>query len=295
MEYIFRINNSNIEDYIEYIPELFLYRLEQGESYFFYGMTFADTFCGIMVLEEQGIDVLVHYMHVDESYQFFQSSMIEHVMYDIYQMGAQRLVWKFLEDDQFQTKVEGLGFQVKKDDIARFEFKIEEIKKAALFSEKAKDIISLEELDNMHLRKLGNEIVELGEDIIPMPVNKNEYLADCSAVYMEGEHAKGLLLLTRDEDEKLFIPFMFSDSSNPMAILNMMRFVFFHASQKFDESESCSMYIVEPVLVKIVEKVLGIKGQYQCTATRETAYIANYQHAYEELENGGLWDFDIAW
>lgn len=35
MEYIFKINEKNIEEYIQYIPGIFLQRWEQGEDYFF--------------------------------------------------------------------------------------------------------------------------------------------------------------------------------------------------------------------------------------------------------------------
>lgn len=42
-------------------------------------MTFNDDFCGIMVLESLGFEVLLHYMHIEEMYEFFQSSMLEYV------------------------------------------------------------------------------------------------------------------------------------------------------------------------------------------------------------------------
>lgn len=37
-------------------------------------MTFNDDFCGIMVLESLGFEVLLHYMHIED-----QSSMLEYV------------------------------------------------------------------------------------------------------------------------------------------------------------------------------------------------------------------------
>lgn len=293
MEHIVRIHKHNMEPYREYIPDFFLQGFEEAEAYSFYGMTVGGRFAGVLVLEIVGVEAYVQYMYVEPKFQFFQSRMIEFVAYELCAFGIWRLVWKFLEDDTVCKNVQMFGFQVKKDDIARFEFQIQEIKQVALFSEQAKNVIALEALDSLLLKQLGNELAISGDDMITLPINKQGYIADCSAVYMEQNQPKGILLLTRDEDGKLFIPYMFSESTHPAAILNMMRFTFENASRKFDESETCSMYIVEPVLVKIVEKVLEIKGQYQCTAIRELAYIADYQKAYEKLESDDYWDWDL--
>jgi hypothetical protein len=184
-------------------------------------------------------------------------------------MGGRRFVWKFLEDGtDWNLKMEQMGFQVIKSDIAVFHFEMKELSKMALMTAKSKNVIPLSDLDTVSLKKLSNEMLLQESEIIKFPIRKDDYIADCSAVFMEKNEPKAIMLLQRDENGELFIPYIYSQAKDPMAIVDMIRFMFRNANERFEEHETCVTYVVQPVLVKIIEKLTGVKGQYQYVAMR---------------------------
>ena len=54
----------------------------------------------------------------------------------------------------------------------------------------------------------------------------------------------------------------------------MMRFMFTNAKAKFNENTICRAYVIDLLLVKIIEKITGIKGKYQQTAVRNLSEMA---------------------
>lgn len=284
MEAVFRLSEDNLEEYVKFIPGVYLMEYVYNKEMFMYGLSRYGEACGVAILERDGEDISIHYLYIQEEYERqLLFSFVNSVACDMYKEGADRLVWKYLEDEsgELRQKLYNLGFVSRKSDIAVFNFTIRELAAVPLLSMESHNTIALKKLDGISLKKLCSEIVNNGKDIIDMPLRKEDYITECSVVYIENNEPKGIMLLKQEEDGNLFIPFIYSNTAEPMAIIDMMRFMFINAHNSFEADTICRAYVVEPVLVKIVEKLTGIKGRYQQIAVRDLSNMEMYMNYFE--------------
>lgn len=282
MIHIYKLNESHQDEIAKLLPLEYMTDYVMEDDLYAYGMYIIDELKGIALIRDDGIIVEMNYLYVEDDSKFFLTYFIDSIAYDMYNKGAKKVIYHFLEgtdNDLIKTLIRN-GFVVSKDEIAMFEFNIKQLSDIPLLNSSSRNVISLEEIDNIRLRDICADIMESGEDIVDMPLNKNEYLADCSAVYMKDDKAKGMLLLQRDKEGKLIIPYIYSNSSEPMAIVDMMKFTFNTARKQFDENEFCRTYVVEPVLVKIVEKITMASPRYRQSAVYDLSIMQKYIDAY---------------
>lgn len=282
MIHIYKLNESHQDEMAKLLPLEYMTDYVMEDTLSAYGMYINDELKGIALIRDEAMEVELHYLYMENDCKFFLSYFVDSIAYDMYNKGAEKLVYHFLEgvDSDLIKKLEQNGFVINRDEIAMFEFTIKQLSEISLLSSSSRNVISLEEIDNIRLRNICTDIVEAGEDIVDMPLNKAEYLADCSAVYMKEDKARGLLLLQRDKDGVLLIPYIYSNSSEPMAIVDMMKFTFNTARKQFDENESCRTYVVDPVLVKIVEKITMVSPRYRQSAVYDLSGMQRYIDAY---------------
>ncbi len=282
MIHIYKLNESHQDEMAKLLPLEYMTDYVMEDTLAAYGMYINDELKGIALIRDEVMEVVLHYLYVDDDCKFFLSYFIDSIAYDMYNKGVEKLIYHFLEgDDSDLIKIlERNGFVVSRDEIAMFEFSIKQLSEIPMLNASSRNVISLEELDNIRLRNICTDIMEANEDIVDMPLNKNEYLANCSAVYMKEDKARGLLLLQRDKDGKLLIPYIFSNSTEPMAIVDMIKFTFNTAREQFDENESCRTYVVDPVLVKIVEKITMVSPRYRQNAVYDLSIMQRYIDAY---------------
>lgn len=281
MEMISRLSEENIEEYIELLPYEYLGIYEYAENTFMYGMSDEGIPCGIALLENENDDVIIHYLNTYGKNKHDMYSFVNFIAYELYQQGVERLIWKYLEDDDFDYKLmlANLGFVSTSDDIAVFEFSIKDLLSNDFLNTMSRDTVSLKDIGGFELKKFCAEITNEFKNIVEMPIKKELYVADCSAVYMEKNVPKGILLLQMEEDI-LHIPYIYSGSSNPKAIIEMMRFMFSQAKKKYSEYTICKIYVVDPLLVRIVEKVTGITGKYQQIAVRNLNLFSIFENNF---------------
>lgn len=268
MIYVYRLNESHRDEIAKLLPLEYMTDYVMDDTLSAYGMYINDELKGIALIFDDIVEVVLHYLHVDKEADYFLPYFIDSIVYDMYNKGAKKLIYHFLEgdDDDLVKTLEWSGFIVNKGEIATFNFTIKQLSEIPLLNSSFRNVISMEELDNIRLRNICADIVNSNADIIDMPLDKEKYLANCCAVYMAGDTPKGLLLLCRDKDGALSIPYIYSNSSDAMAIVEMMKFTFNMAQKQFDESELCRTYVVEPTLVKIVEKITMATPRYRQSA-----------------------------
>lgn len=271
MELVMALNDDNMENYIKFIPRHFFIDYINNDNIFMYGIKEEGTECGIAVLEKSISDILIHYVYLEEDKSMLLFTFINTIAFHMYRDGYERMVWKFLDDEEgnYRRKLDNMGFVVRQNEIAAFRFSIKQLSQVSILNAPYHNVISLKDADGLSLKKLCYEISENGKDIIDMPINKDDFITECSVVYMEKNIPKGMMLLQMDKDNTLRIPFIYSSSKQTTAIIDMMRFMFSEASKQFDENMICNAYVVEPVLVKIIEKITGIEGKYQYVGIRE--------------------------
>lgn len=270
MEVAIKVEERNLNTFIHFIPEIYIKDYIESEIYVLYGFLSEEQACGVALLEIGVRDVIIEYLYLLESHTHLLSYFLHFIEYDMYQIGRERFLWKFLDDETgtYRQMLRALGFYISQGENAVFRFRLEELEKVTLLKKQPKNVVSLEQVDNLRLKKLSAEIEEQGSAILSFPIQKEEYIADCSAVIIEQNEPKAMLLLQRDENGELYIPYIYSKAKDPMAIVEMIRFMVRKAKEQFDENETCVTYVVQPILVKIIEKLIGTKGQYQYIAMR---------------------------
>lgn len=266
---VFRLNAEKMNKFTELLPTEYAY----SENMFAYGMIKDDVPCAVALLETEYNDVFINYFYVrsddsSDTYYFINS-----IAYEMSGLGMERLVYNYLEDEFEQRRMANLGFLSIPGDGAVFEFSIKDLLLIKLLNTPSNNTIALKNIGGIELKALCSEISEKCMDIVEMPIRKEDYIADCSVVYMENNVPNGIMLLEKVNDT-LLIPYIYSTSSNPMAIVDMMRFMFTNAKAKFDENTICRAYVIDLLLVKIIEKITGIKGKYQQTAVRYLSEMA---------------------
>ena len=275
MKNVYKVMDNEEEEVLKLLPVDFAVDYIYGPAQSLYVLKNEEKICGISLISKNGDDVIIEYMYVDEDNKEDYILLINSISYDMYKDGAKRIVWKFLEEDEELIKLlEKIDFVINEDTIALFEFKINDLENCDILKKPVRDVISLKELDNIHLKKLCNHIVENGEDIVDMPIEKESYVEGCSAVYIEEDKAKSIILVKENIDDTLEIPFIYSESHSSTALIELIKFIYQKANIKYNKDKICRTYIVEPILVKIIEKLIGLKGKYQKTAVRELQYLS---------------------
>ena len=286
MELIIKLDEENIRDYIKYIPKQFVEDYMRNDRMVIYGIK--DDMCelGIAILETDITEVLVRYVYIEERKSRLLHTFVNTISCHMYEQGFEKMRWKFIDDEEqsFRRKLVNMGFVIHESDIAVFNFSIRELSEAQILKSPSRSVISLGDIDGLSLKKLCAEISENGKDIISMPIRKTDFIENCSVVYMEKNVPKGIMLLQKSEDNSLRIPFIYSSSKNTMAIIEMMRFMFAQAVKIFHEDTVCNAYIVEPVLVKIVERITGIKGKYQQVGVRDFHMAQYYSDKFKNVD-----------
>lgn len=282
MIYVHRIQKDNIDALTVMLPLEVMTDYVMDEGMFAYGMYAGTELVGTVLLREEINEIVMFYLYMSKEWETLAMYLIDNVAYDMYKKGVKSLVYRFTDNQESIASdvLENMGFTIRRNDMAMFKFSIKQLLNAPVLNGVAHNVITLQDVDNIRLRYLCSDIADAGEDIINMPLNVSDYVADCSAVYMEGDVAKGILLLIQDEGAGLRIPFIYSSSTNPMAIVEMMKFMLSKAKRRFDENEECRTYVVEPVLVKIIEKITGLSAIYQQSAILDLNVMQRYIDIY---------------
>lgn len=275
MKSVYKVMDNEEKEVLKLLPVDFSVDYIYDPAQSLYVFKNEEKICGISLISKNGDDAIIDYMYVDGDNKEDYILLINSISYDMHKDGAKRIVWKFLEEDEELIKLlEMIDFVINEDTIALFEFKINDLKNCEILKKPARDVISLEELDNIQLRDLCNHIVENGEDIVDMPIVKENYVESCSAVYVEENKAKSIILVKENIDDTLEIPFIYSESHAPTALIELIKFIYQKANQKYDKDKLCRTYIVESILVKIIEKLIGLKAIYQKLAVRDLQYLS---------------------
>ncbi|MBQ3546014.1 MAG: hypothetical protein IJA34_13695 [Lachnospiraceae bacterium] len=275
MKNVYKVMDNEEKEVLNLIPPEFFVDYIYDSAQSIYVLKIEEKIFGTALIRKNGDDAIIEYMYVNEDNKEEYAFLINSISYDMYKDGAKRIIWKFMEENEELIHViKMLDFVINEDALAMFEFKINDLDNCEILKKPVKDVIALKELDNIHLRDLCNRIIENGEAIVDMPIEKESYIENCSAVYIEDNKAKAIILVKENTDDTLEIPFIYSESHTPVALIELIKFIYQKANIKYDKAKLCRTYIVEPVLVKIIEKLTGLKGKYQKSAVRELQYLS---------------------
>ena len=289
---ISRLTDETLEAFVELVPYEYLVEYEESDSMFFYGMWEDGETCGIALLDTEIKDVIIKYLNVYNKDSSYIHRFVNTIAYDMYKLDMDRLVWKYIEDDEFDYALllNNLGFVSYQGDNAVFTFTIKQLMNVEILNKPFSNTVLLSDIGTLQIKSLCAEIIGEYKDYIAMPLDINDYVGDCSVVYLEENVPKGLMILEKVND-RLRIPYIYCGSSNPMAIIDMMRTMLAHAKEKYDEDMECSAVVIDFVLIQIIERLTGISCKYQQIAVKELDEIGENESVInEEFMNLLNWD-----
>ncbi len=283
MESILRLKEENIEEFAMLIPYEYFKEYEESDDMFLYGMKEEKIPCAVALLETDAKDVVIRYLNIYGRNSSCMHRFVNTIAYDMYKQGMNRLVWKYMEEEEFDYSLmlANLGFVSYPGDTAMFTFTIKQLWDAEILNKPFSNTVLLNDIGAMEIKRLCAEIITSCKDFIEMPIAVNDYIGDCSVIYAEDGIPKGMMLLEKNNN-RLHIPYIYCSSAKPTAIIDMMRNMLVNAGAKYGEDMVCTAAVVEPVLIQIIEKITGISCKYQQIAIKELEYIGENEAAIKK-------------
>ncbi len=282
MEKLVPVTSDTITFFSPFIPELLKEEFLINKSLFFYGIVCKNTACGVIVLEKEAYNCQLRYIFVAESFRGLgiATRIFSKLLWKLYEEGYKTVKTRYCPKSSPELHHILRGRIVRKETLSTgaFSFTLKEIKNASLLNSKAPHVVSLNDVKVLDLKKFCQQIIDSGNDIIPMPIHKEDYQSECSAVYMENGIPTGILLLQETSNESVIIPFLYSASSKSTAVLEMICFLYQKGLTQFSENTKIEMYTIAGSLTALLEKLTGLKADYQIEVTLDFSSFRYYEN-----------------
>lgn len=155
-----------------------------------------------------------------------------------------------------KSLLNGYPFKYTEADEGNIYTTIGKLKKIDKLGGGAKKSVPLNELTSKKLNGLCNSIVSNNSNYVSMPIKVNDYLSDISSVYMDKDEAQGVLLVQK-ETEAVRVSFIYSESKNPLSLLDMMRHSVNEATKVYSDDTVVEMNMLSPELTRFTESLLS--------------------------------------
>ena len=200
MEDFVVLREKELPDYVHMIPDWLLE--DNADEVEFWGMEDWGVPCGAAALAwEDGAAVLKH-LYIDEQYRgsgrggrFFQE-----LVYYVYQQGNMELRLKYIpsQHPELEQLLCAYVHTETKEAVGSVSCTISELAELKYLQGNCGTVKSLSECTEESLRMFYDRIVEQGEDLVDLPLNKMDYQAECSAVVVENGKPAGILLVKEE-------------------------------------------------------------------------------------------------
>ncbi len=275
------INELNYEFYLPMLPEGFIEILSEDEKTLVFGIETIGAAAGCVIIKKTGFVAEITWFYISEPFRGTGT-------------GSESFLWlvDLLHRSYGVDKVymdipagadEGLyhifnGFDVEKTPLPQCTFLT--TLGALMTSDKlkgaSKHSVSLGSVDRKKLMIFCNDIINHGADYIDMPIEPDDFMKDQSAVFMEDDEPKAILLFTK-KGEELEITFMVSLTKNPSAVLDMLLFAVEHF-RRFGEDTPVTIHIVEPKVKALIKRLLSMEDddEYGFTYSQRITMDLNF-------------------
>lgn len=287
MEQIEQITNETLAFFLPFIPDLLKEEFDYHTGLLFYGIMQEDVACGTVILERDGRDIRLRYLYLAEDYRGtgIADRMMTDLLYLLWKQGYETMSARYCpkSSPQLHRCLRAKKFRLETEGYGTFQFTLKELGNADTLKGSFPHVVSLAELPNQRIKQFCHLISAEGKDLIPMPIEQSDYLSDCCAVYMENGNPTGILLLQQNGEKNLKIPFLYSTSSHPTALVEMIRFLYAKGSLAFQEDTVCVFYSIHNTLTTLIERIIGISADRQVIARLELSCFANYEDQIQAL------------
>lgn len=278
----FRLTENMLMEYAFMIPQWLLESRTDGTDTEFWGMESFGGPGGVAVLKREGGDKILQYLYIAEDLrgEGSGSSFLLELLYQAYREGCRRFVTSYIPGQypEFERLLLAYPFDSEEEMVGSFGCTLQELMQLKHLQGAYGSIKPLSECTEESLKPFYRLLVETGEDLVELPLKKQDYLAECSAVVLEEGKPVGLLLVKKEGEQGLDIPLMVNLSRNIAAPIEMIRFAVQTAGRVCPPETVCRFAVVNGTLLQLLEKI-GIKP---AAKRQRRALELSYFDAYEQ-------------
>lgn len=260
MEIIEEIRAEDIDLFASFIPEQLKEEYLFTPGLHFYGISMDEFACGAAVVRADGVIAELCSLFLAEDFRGFglAARTFSQLLFLLQKEGFETVTARYIPEDnpKFHRLLLSESFQMTGTDNGSFHFLLGDLKDNTSLNGTASHVVSLADLPDSELRLLCQNISLEGKALVPMPVNRKDYLADCSGIYLENDTPKGILLLRQTGEKEILLPFLYVSAKNPLATLDLFRFAYAKASRIFPPDTACRLHTVNGTLTRLLEKLL---------------------------------------
>ena len=270
------LDDQNMQDYIAYFPATVLREAIDDDEVRLYGIISDDAAVGGIAIRRDFPEVELLWVHVVDEYsgRGIGSEALVSLFLELYREGISdvRITLVPDADPRFKRVVEGFDFVYEETDTGSYTCTLRELRSNNNLMKESKNCESLADTTAKTFNTLVNSIRENGSDLIGEKLNRRFFDEELSTVYMDGEEASGLFLVKKEAQDAYRISFMYSQSENVLAPVEMMRRTFAEGKNLSDETK-VSFDLVGEELIEFIETFLGGTVERTRTGVLRLSYI----------------------
>lgn len=283
MEEYFLLEGDRIGAYAHMIPEWLFTRTEEGTEVQFWGMSDMGEPCGAAVLSGEDGVLTLQYIYIEKAYrgQGKGQRFFAELLYRAYHSPNRIFRVRYIpgEYPKLERLLSGYPFAQGEEEIGSFSCTLGELLRLKYLQGAGNNVKALSECTEESLRPLYQEIAAREDDLVEMPLNRQEYIAECSAVALENGKPAGLLLVRKDKEGEISIPYLVNYSKNITAPVDMIRFALQEGGKKYSPETICRFAVVSETLLRLLEKLGMTFGKKRQQCTLELSYFAQYEQS----------------
>lgn len=290
MERYLLLQGQEADAYAHMVPAWLLEEWRTEEGVQLWGMADAGSPCGAAVLRNEEGVITLHYLYVAREYrgEGKGAAFLAELLFRAYHSGALVFQVRYIpgEYPKLERLLTGYPFQKEEEMLGIFTCTLGELAGNKYLQGAYGNVKALSQCTEESLRAFYQEIVTKEENLVEMPVKREDYLADCCAVAMEKGKPAGLLLVREGTDGGMEIPFLLNLSANVAAPVEMIRFAVQTGSKKYAPETVCRFAVISEGLMQILEKMglTGVKKRQRCIL--RLSYFAQYERAAQRYIDG---------
>lgn len=276
MEEFRQLGQSELFAYVHMIPRWLLEDALENDSLEIWGMEDWGEACGAAVISRSPDVVELLHLYIAKDYRNSGRGgrFLMELMYYAYRLGASQFRVKYIMEQfpEMERLLRSYPMQIGEPEmVGNAESTLGELAELQYLKGGYGSVKALSECTKEGLSHLYGEIISRGLDLVEFPLKQDEYLAEYSAVAMENGRPAGLLLVKEAEDG-VFIPYMVNLSRNAVAPIEMIRFAVQKGIKKLSSDIKCHFVVINEVLLSLLEK-LGMKIQKRRCAALDLSYF----------------------
>ena len=117
----------------------------------------------------------------------------------------------------------------------------------------SKNCKPLKDVTDKELAYICNAAAKAGVDYVKMPIRKEDYSDELSAVAFTDGKPAGIILVSRLEENSLAVPYLYTTTSNPTAVLELIRYATEAIKESYPPETKIDIPFVEKKIVDLVE------------------------------------------